>query len=143
MKARLQHNFDGHRARDTSISLHVFPLQHFNFLLLSDPMFSFSYHSFQTDPQNRFLAFVGRKLEASRTRHGCVMDASWMRYGRSWMLIDAHGCVKEASRRVHGAHGRVHLGSACVHVAHGRFHVASMAAHRRTLVVMDASWMHP
>ena len=71
------------------------------------------------------------------------MDASWMRYGRSLMFIDAHGRVKEASRRVHGAHGRVHLGSACVHVAHGRFHVASMAAHRRTLVVMDASWMHP
>ena len=26
-------------------------LQHFNLLLLSDPMFPFSYHSFQTDPQ--------------------------------------------------------------------------------------------
>ena len=39
--ARL-HNFDGHRARDTSIFLHIFSLQHFNFLLLSDPMFPFS-----------------------------------------------------------------------------------------------------
>ena len=42
MKAKLQHSFDGHRARDTSIFLHIFPLQHFNFLLLSDPMFPFS-----------------------------------------------------------------------------------------------------
>ena len=42
MKARLQHSFDGHRARDTSIFLHIFSLQHFNFLLLSDPMFPFS-----------------------------------------------------------------------------------------------------
>ena len=55
------------------------------------------------------------------------MDASWMRYGRSLMFIDAHGRVKEASRRVHGAHGRVH--------------VASIAAYRRTLEAMDASWM--
>ena len=35
----------------TSIFQHTFSLQHFNFLLLSDPMFPFSYHSFQTDPQ--------------------------------------------------------------------------------------------
>ena len=42
MKARLQHSFDGHRARDTFIFLHIFSLQHFNFLLLSDPMFPFS-----------------------------------------------------------------------------------------------------
>ena len=42
IKARLQHSFDGHRARDTSIFLHIFSLQHFNFLLLSDPMFPFS-----------------------------------------------------------------------------------------------------
>ena len=31
MKARLQHSFDGHHARDTSIFLHIFSLQHFNF----------------------------------------------------------------------------------------------------------------
>ena len=30
------------RARDTSIFLHIFSLQHFNLLLLSDPMFPFS-----------------------------------------------------------------------------------------------------
>ena len=42
MKARLQQSFDGHRARDTSIFLYTFSLQHFNFLLLSDPMFPFS-----------------------------------------------------------------------------------------------------
>ena len=28
-KARLQHSFDGHRPRDTSIFLHIFSLQHF------------------------------------------------------------------------------------------------------------------
>ena len=42
INARLQHSFDGHRARDTFIFLHIFSLQHFNFLLLSDPMFPFS-----------------------------------------------------------------------------------------------------
>ena len=51
IKARLQHSFDGHRARDTSIFLHILSLQHFNFLLFSDPMLPFSYHSFQTDPK--------------------------------------------------------------------------------------------
>ena len=58
MKARLQHSFDGHRARDTFDFLQVFSLQHFNFLLFSDSMFPFSYHSFQTDPQPNLVENV-------------------------------------------------------------------------------------
>ena len=54
----LQHSFDGHRARDTSF-FSIVSLQHFNVLLFSVPMFPFSHHSFQTDPQAEY----SRKFE--------------------------------------------------------------------------------
>ena len=65
MKARLQHSFDGHRARDTSIFLHIFSLQHFNFLLLSDPMFPFSIFIslFSNRSSSRNFANVFRKFQ--------------------------------------------------------------------------------
>ena len=70
MKARLQHSFDGHRGRDTSIFLHIFSLQHFNFLLFSVPMFPFSYHSFQTDPQAEYSIFLENVENSADLSHG-------------------------------------------------------------------------
>ena len=55
IEARLQHSFDGHRARATFIFLLYFSLQHFNFLLVSVPRFPFSHQYFETISSNDFF----------------------------------------------------------------------------------------